>query len=136
MVCSRGNGAHEPHPLLHGLATGAPTGRTLDRDHRSFRYSRNAVERHWDPGAVEPALLSEVTDELLGLVQEPVTPDEDLPVEEMVLPEDELTSDAVENHTPRLEHLTDVDQAFPDGEELTRIEGYARPGQGCAPSRI
>ena len=28
---------------------------TLDRDSRSFRYFRNAVERHWDPGEIDLA---------------------------------------------------------------------------------
>ena len=68
--------------------------------------------------------IADVTDELLLLVNDTVTPDDPDEVDEdlAVLEEDELTNYAIEKHAQRLSQIRNRDEAIPDVEQLTALE--------------
>ncbi len=115
-------GTHEHIPELPGLVEGLRLIRGDEGRHVGFGMAKlkDLVENE----DVDPQLLTDVTDELLVLVQGTVAPEDQAETDqEPVLQPDELTSYAAEKHAQRMAQITNVDQAIPDVEELTAVEG-------------
>jgi ribonucleoside-diphosphate reductase beta chain len=119
------NGDHEAQGLPHlpGLVEGLTLIRQDEGRHVGFGMAKLKDLVHEE--GVDPQLISEVTDELLLLVNDTVTPDDEAEVDEdlQVLDEDELPNYAMEKHAQRLAQITERDQAIPDVEQLTALEG-------------
>ena len=111
----------EEVPELPGLVEGINLIRQDEGRHVGFGMAklRDLVQS----GAVDADLLDETVGELVGLVQGTLTPDEEVPEEEQVLEEDELTDYAVGKHVERMGQITDAAQAIPDVDQLTALEG-------------
>jgi len=110
-------------PELPGLVEGITLIRQDEGRHVGFGMAklRDLVQT----GAVTPELLDDTVNDLVGLVQGTLTPDEDaaMEAEEPVLDEDELTNYAIEKHTERMGQITDAASAIPDVDQLTALEG-------------
>jgi ribonucleoside-diphosphate reductase beta chain len=117
-----GDFADQGLPHLPGLVEGLTLIRQDEGRHVGFGMAKLKELVHDED--VSPGLIEDVTDELLLLVNDTVTPEEgEEPDEDMqVLEENELPEYAMEKHAQRLGQIRDRDQAIPDVDELTRIE--------------
>ncbi|PSP81440.1 ribonucleoside-diphosphate reductase [Halobacteriales archaeon QS_1_68_20] len=112
-------GEVEESPHLPGLVDGLNLIRGDEGRHVGFGMAKlKALVQ----AGVDPALIHEVTDDLLALVQEAVQTPADVPEQAQLVDPAELTAYAAEKHAQRLRQITDADESIPGVEELTALD--------------
>lgn len=116
---------HEDTPTLPGLVEGLLLIRGDEGRHVAFGIAKLRYLVHDD--GVDPALLSDTVDELVGFVQGSLAVSENAggdgnsenPLAELDL---DLVGYAIEKHAERMAQITDADASPPDAAGLTRTD--------------
>jgi ribonucleoside-diphosphate reductase beta chain len=113
-------GDREDVPELPGPVEGLRLIRQDEGHHVGFGMATLQGLVH-DEG-VDPALIADLTDDLLELVAETVRPGGGGSEAAPVLDPDDLAAYALEKHADRLAQITDADRSIPAVESLTALD--------------